>query len=259
MLETLADGQATIDTIVERIYVGYPREVLPLAARSILAHLKKLETEGRVERVGRGETAPWTRSGPRECERCGKPVRSRSRFCPSCNLVMLQEAAPATPEPAVELVEVTGDREPWVALLLEADEEEPLRGYLHDGALYEIRSAGETVGVVLLLHDGATIEIKNLALDEEYRGKGLGRASLDRIVDHATRAGAERVVVGTSDTSRGTIAFYRACGFADAGRRLGFFDAYPTPVIEDGAQAHDMVMFERVLGRRGDGERDPTR
>jgi len=263
VLEGLAVGEATIDALVERIYAGYPREVFPLAARSVLAHLKKLETEGRVERVGRGEAAPWTRSEPRACERCGKSVRSRSRYCPSCNLVMLQEAAPAVAEPAVarsvELVEVTGDREPWVELLLEADEEEPLRGYLGDGALYEIRSAGETVGVVLLLRDGATIEIKNLALDEAYRGEGLGRAALQGIVDHAARDGAERVIVGTSETSRDTIAFYLACGFTDAGRRLGFFDSYPTPVIEDGAQAHDMVMFERVLGRRGDGERDPTR
>jgi len=255
----LADGAASIEELVDRIYDGYPREVLPLAARSVLAHLRKLETEGRVERAGRGDTAPWALSEPRTCARCGKPVRSRSRYCDACNLVMLQEGAAPSTAPEVELVEVAGDREAWVPLLLEADEEAPLRDYLDDGELLEIRSGHETIGGVLLLRDGTTVEIKNLALAEPHRRRGLGRAAIERIVEHAERAGAERLIVGTAETSHGTMSFYRACGFANAGRRLGFFDAYPAPVVEDGVQAHDMVMFERVLGPRGDGAREPGR
>jgi ribosomal protein S18 acetylase RimI-like enzyme len=170
-------------------------------------------------------------------------------------------ASPTTSTPPVELVEVRGDREPWVPLLLEADEPEPLRRYLDDGDLFEIRAEGETVGVVLLVRDGdgTTTEVKNIALSESHRGRGLGRGALERIVDHAAESGAERVLVGTSEGSAGTIAFYRACGFADAGRRVGFFDSYPEPVMEDGVRSHDMVMFERVLGPRGDGHRDPAR
>jgi GNAT superfamily N-acetyltransferase len=172
---------------------------------------------------------------------------------------MLQEGAAPSTAPEVELVQVAGDREAWVPLLLEADEEAPLRDYLDDGELLEIRSGHETIGGVLLLRDGTTVEIKNLALAEPHRRRGLGRAAIERIVEHAERAGAERLIVGTAETSHGTMSFYRACGFANAGRRLGFFDAYPAPVVEDGVQAHDMVMFERVLGPRGDGARDPGR
>jgi len=54
-------------------------------------------------------------------------------------------------------------------------------------------------------------------------------------------------VVGTADTSAGTIEFYRRIGFLDAGRIAGFFDSYPEPVVEDGVVAHDMVRFELPL------------
>ena len=265
VLDALAAGPLGIDDLVEQIYTGYPHDVLPLAARSVLAHLKKLETEGRAERVGRGDAAPWTLSEPRTCARCGKPVRSRARFCPSCNLIMLQEGAePNAPGPAatgssVELVEVRGDREVWVPWLLEADEEIPLRGYLDDGELLEIRAEGAAVGVALLVRDGSTTEIKNLAIAEEHRRVGFGRAAVEAIVAMAAGTGAERVVVGTAESSDAAIAFYRACGFTDAGRRVGFFDAYPEPIVEDGVRAHDMLLFERVLGPRGAGAREPGR
>ena len=263
IVESVADGPIAIDDLVERVYAGYPRDVLPLAARSVLAHLKKLETEGRVERLGRGDAARWTIADPRACARCGRPVQSRARYCPACNLILLQEAAPPSRRddraPVVELVAVDGDREAYVPSLAEADEEVAVRGYLDEGDLLEIRADGRPVGVVLLFDDATTTEIKNIAIAEGHRRAGVGRATIDRIVERAVAAGADRVIVGTAETSHGTIAFYRSCGFRDAGRRFGFFDAYPEPVVEDGVQAHDMVMFERRLGPRGDGPTEADR
>jgi len=116
VLAALADGPRPIDAIVETIYVDYPPEVRPLAARSVLAHLLKLQTEGRVARSGTGEDATWGTVAPRACARCGRPVRGRARYCSTCSLVILQEGAAAatatdadadaasrpTPEPAPE-------------------------------------------------------------------------------------------------------------------------------------------------------------
>jgi glyoxylase-like metal-dependent hydrolase (beta-lactamase superfamily II) len=98
VLEALTLGPRTISALVETIYVDYPVEVHPLAARSVLAHLLKLEAEGRVARTGRGEDATWGMVVPRECARCGRPVKGRARYCSSCSLVMLQEGAAAAPE-----------------------------------------------------------------------------------------------------------------------------------------------------------------
>ena len=52
---------------------GLPSE-RPLASRSVLAHLKKLEGEGRVEHTGRGRSMRYFIADPRACERCGRRV-----------------------------------------------------------------------------------------------------------------------------------------------------------------------------------------
>lgn len=146
-------------------------------------------------------------------------------------------------------LEPADDREVLVPLLLEADESEPvLREYLHRGDLYRIVLEGELVGAVLLIPEGpGDVEIKNIALSAERRGRGLGRAAIDAVADLVRGSGGGRLLVGTADSSIGTIAFYRHVGFSDAGRIEGFFDAYPEPVVEDGIVAHDMVRFEMEL------------
>ncbi len=54
VLEALARGPATPEELVPRIYADYPPELHPAAARSVLAHLLKLEREGRAVRAGEG-------------------------------------------------------------------------------------------------------------------------------------------------------------------------------------------------------------
>lgn len=90
VVQALAEGPRTIADIVEKVYAGYPKEVHGLAARSVLAHLLKLEHEGRAERTGPGEAGPWVVRSQRACERCGRPVKGRSRYCSVCSLTMLQ-------------------------------------------------------------------------------------------------------------------------------------------------------------------------
>ena len=52
ILRGLQDGPRSPDELVPAIYAGYPPELHPAAARSVLAHLEKLEREGRVVRLG---------------------------------------------------------------------------------------------------------------------------------------------------------------------------------------------------------------
>lgn len=90
ILEALEDGAKTIDELVSRIYAEYPKDVLELAARSVLAHLLKLDAEGRMEKSSKGGAVRYTKIEPRVCARCGRPVRGKARFCGSCSLAMLQ-------------------------------------------------------------------------------------------------------------------------------------------------------------------------
>ena len=93
IVDAIAGGARTISQQVSIIYGAYPPEVHTLAARSILSHLLKLEAEGRVVRSGKGDDATWEPIVPRECARCGRPVKGRARYCSTCSLVILQEGA----------------------------------------------------------------------------------------------------------------------------------------------------------------------
>jgi glyoxylase-like metal-dependent hydrolase (beta-lactamase superfamily II) len=90
VLEALAGGPRTIAEMVEVIYADHPKDVRPLAARSVLAHLLKLVDEGRAERAGKSDDGPWVVSTPRMCQRCGRRVKGKARYCNSCSLAMLQ-------------------------------------------------------------------------------------------------------------------------------------------------------------------------
>jgi glyoxylase-like metal-dependent hydrolase (beta-lactamase superfamily II) len=92
ILQSLEDGARSVDELVEVVYVGYPPEVLELAGRSVVAHLLKLDVEGRVEKRTKGGVARYAKIEPRMCERCGRPVRGRARLCGPCSLATLQES-----------------------------------------------------------------------------------------------------------------------------------------------------------------------
>jgi glyoxylase-like metal-dependent hydrolase (beta-lactamase superfamily II) len=92
ILTALDGAWRSIDELVREIYADYPPEVHALAGRSVLAHLLKLEKEGRAERRTKAGETRWTRIEPRSCERCGRPVRGRARYCGSCSLAVLQES-----------------------------------------------------------------------------------------------------------------------------------------------------------------------
>jgi hypothetical protein len=96
VLEGLAEGPRTPEELVPDIYAGYPPELHPAAARSVLAHLLKLEDEGRVARVGRRGQNRFAISTPSACTRCGRPAAPGSGLCTRCSLAALQEG-PAHP------------------------------------------------------------------------------------------------------------------------------------------------------------------
>jgi glyoxylase-like metal-dependent hydrolase (beta-lactamase superfamily II) len=91
ILTALGDASRTPEEMVAEIYADYPPELHELAARSVLAHLLKLEVEGRADKRTKAGVVRWSAIEPRSCERCGRPVRGRVRLCGSCTVAVLQE------------------------------------------------------------------------------------------------------------------------------------------------------------------------
>ena len=95
VLAALAEGKQRPEDMVPGIYGGeISPDLYPAAARSLLAHLLKLEREGKVARTGRAKDQRFLRVTPRRCERCGRQAAPGSRFCRRCGLAALQEGLP---------------------------------------------------------------------------------------------------------------------------------------------------------------------
>lgn len=96
VLAGLEDAPHTAEELVPHIYAGYPEEMYPAAARSVLAHLLKLAREGRVVRVGPRVEQRFGLAPAASCQNCGRPVVAGSRLCARCAMALLQEAPPPT-------------------------------------------------------------------------------------------------------------------------------------------------------------------
>lgn len=95
IVAAVSRGRQTPAQIVPEVYATeVPEAMYPAAARSALAHLVKLEREGRVARTGRHRDGRFVAVQAKECARCGRPAAPGSRFCRRCGLAALQEGPP---------------------------------------------------------------------------------------------------------------------------------------------------------------------
>ncbi|MGD6874757.1 GNAT family N-acetyltransferase [Sutcliffiella horikoshii] len=149
----------------------------------------------------------------------------------------------------LELVE-SSDRLKYLPYLVMADESESVvKEYIAEGQMFTIIVEGGMVaGVALFVEELAdVVELKNIALDPQFRGLGLGKQVIDLSFEIFREQGLRKMMVGTANSSIANLAFYQKAGFRMAEIRKDFFLKYPEPIFEDGIQAVDMVVFERVL------------
>lgn len=137
-----------------------------------------------------------------------------------------------------------------MALLLEADPSERLvRSYCADGHCYLAERAGRVIGVfVLVALDAERAEIKNAALEESERGRGLGKQLIFAALDEARNLGFRSVEIGTGNSSLAQLALYQKCGFRLKSIDRNFFVRhYEEAIFENGIACLDMVRLDRQL------------
>jgi glyoxylase-like metal-dependent hydrolase (beta-lactamase superfamily II) len=92
VLAAVAAGRQTPEEMVAEVYGSeVPEEMHAAAARSVLAHLLKLERERRVARTGLIREERFVLVTPKACRRCGRPALPGARYCGRCGLAVLQE------------------------------------------------------------------------------------------------------------------------------------------------------------------------
>ncbi|PWM98093.1 MAG: GNAT family N-acetyltransferase [Massilioclostridium sp.] len=145
----------------------------------------------------------------------------------------------------MEIKRVYSHKKAFLDLLLLADEQESMIDhYLEQGELFVLYDQGvKTVCVVVKVQE-RVYEIKNLATDPSFQGKGYGKAMVEYIFQLYQKI-ADYLLVGTGDSPL-TIPFYEKCGFSYSHRVPNFFvDFYDHPIYEAGKQLIDMVYLKK--------------
>ena len=147
----------------------------------------------------------------------------------------------------MEIRKVETDKKRYLELLLLADEQEDMVDrYLARGTMYVLEDDGVRAECVVTDEGDGILELKNIAVEPVFQGKGYGKAMVDFLV--RTYTGRYAVLqVGTGD-SPSTIPFYEACGFRRHHLVKDFFtDHYDNPIYECGVRLVDMVYLQREL------------
>ena len=162
---------------------------------------------------------------------------------------------------SLEYVQPGPEREAFVPLLLLADAEAQVRGYLQQGDLYALSGAdGEPLGVTVVQPDAVepgTAELKAVAIDPAQHNRGLGQRMLASVLADLRARGFRRSVVGTSNAGIGQIAFYQKAGFRLWRIERDYFTlqkGYDPDERENGLPHRDMIWFDHDLAR-GHSER----
>lgn len=138
---------------------------------------------------------------------------------------------------------------PYELLLLADETVEAINQYIFNCAVYLLNDGLENIAVMALYPNGSTeLEIKNIAVIESCRSRGIGSILIDKAKKIAKENSFTILTVGTSDTGFQQIRFYEKNGFVKKGIRKNFFtDNYPFPIYENGLQMRDMVVLSHDL------------
>ena len=101
---------------------------------------------------------------------------------------------------------------------------------------------------MLLETSDDTIELINIAVDEQYQGSGIGKALVKDAIQKAADMGYKKIEVGTGNSSIGQLALYQKCGFRISDIDKDFFVRnYDEDIFENGIHCRDMIRLSQML------------
>ena len=153
----------------------------------------------------------------------------------------------------VRIERFTGPHGELRALFEEAEDSAvQLDGYIEAGEVLVAIEADRVVGHLQLVDaaDGRASEVKNMALVESHRGRGIGRALIEAAVDRVRAQRRTTLVVATASADTGNLRFYQRVGFRMRSvERDAFTPAggYGPSTTIDGIALRDRVWLDREI------------
>lgn len=154
----------------------------------------------------------------------------------------------------VEVSRHAGTRSDLRRLFEEAeDSAQELDAYIDDGEVLVAIAGDQVVGHVQLIDSPAhrASEIKNMAVEATYRGRGIGRMLVEAAIDLARARDHSTVTVATASADIGNLRFYQRVGFRMRAIERDAFTAivgYPAGLTIDGIPLQDRVWLDLQLG-----------
>lgn len=132
---------------------------------------------------------------------------------------------------------------PYNLLLLADPSIEIINEYIHRGKCFVAYIDNKIVGVYVIVKTRPlTLELINIAVDESYQGRGIGKKLIYSAIDYARKENAKILEVGTGNSSIYQLALYQKCGFRIVGIDKDFFiNHYEEKITENGIRCVDMV------------------
>lgn len=147
-----------------------------------------------------------------------------------------------------ELTDYTTDL--YDLLFLADPSQEQIDTYLNKSIIYgAYNKSEELIGVyVLYLIDSENVEIKNIAVKEDFQRSGVGTVLLRDAINRAKTLGFRKIHIGTANSSIHQLYLYQKEGFEiDYVIKNFFVDNYNESIIENDIQAKDMIMLVKHL------------
>ena len=147
----------------------------------------------------------------------------------------------------MEIVKIDTGKKDYLDLLLIADEQEDMIDrYLESGDMYALYDGGLKGVCVVTKESEDVCELKNIAVYEQFRGKGYGKAMVRGLFEKYEST-FKTMLVGTGDIPF-IVGFYKNCGFEYSHKIKNFFtDNYEKPMFEDGIKLIDMVYYKKEI------------
>lgn len=144
----------------------------------------------------------------------------------------------------------SGDRENlWALFALADDSQAQIATYLAQGEIFVAREGDALIGHAQLVEtaEPGVLELKSLAVLEEYRGCGVGRALVERGIAASRAKSARSLIVSTASADIANLRFYQRRGFRMVRIVSDAFSpatGYPEGILIDGIFLRDQVIFE---------------
>lgn len=86
-----------------------------------------------------------------------------------------------------------------------------------------VKSGTRIVGYACLWHIYEQMEIANIAVSPEFRGKGVGSTMMKRVLEVAKEKGCRSIILSVRKSNSAAISLYRRFGFVELERKKRYY------------------------------------